>query len=206
MLRTLTPILSILIALGLLFSYVKPTFEQVKLLQDETQEYVQAIDRADTLRTRVNELIAKRNSFSPADLERLEAFLPDRINEVALMLDLNTLAKRHGLTFGNIKIADNDARNEIEPLPETITRSVLIDPNNPAAGSVEETISIPKYFTPIDISFSVVGVYEDFKSFIIDLEKSLALIDIRSLSISPTEGDQTTYTITTRLYSFNPGT
>lgn len=205
MAKTLTPIISMLIALALLLTYVKPSFEEIKSVQSETQDYTEAIDRSEALHARVNELIMRQNSFSPADLERLEALLPDQIKEVSLMLDIDALSKRHNLTFGNI-LLENTGEDNVKPLPETVTRSVLRDPGNPAAGSREETVTIPRYYTPVDISFAVTGTYTDFKSFIADLERSLVLMDIMDLTVSATEGDLTTYSVTTRLYSFNPGT
>lgn len=199
MFRTLTPIIAILIGIGLLTTYVRPTFEAVGALQDETEDYAQAIDRADALRTRINELVAKQNAFSSVDLERLEAFLPDRVDEVSLMLDLDALATQHRLAFGNISVKNNVSVEEV-----TEARAIA-DDIDPAAPQQERAVSSGAAYVPMDISFTVTGTYQDFRSYLRELERSLLLMDVVRISFAESDGDLTDYNLTVRAYSFKKG-
>lgn len=199
MFRTLTPIIAIIVGLGLLFTYVRPTFEDIRSIQDETEDYAHAIDRADALRQRINELVAKQNSFSTLDLERLEAFLPDTVDEVSLMLDLDALADRHGLIFGNIQVTESDD----QPAAVAVTSQADIDPAAPQDQQASQSVGVA--FAPRDISYTVTGTYESFRRYLRDLEQSLTLMDVVELQFTESEGDLVSYNMTVRVYSFNSG-
>lgn len=197
MFKTLTPIIAILIAVGLYFTYIQPTFTEVRALQDESEDYAQAIERAGALRARISELVARQNSFSSTDLERLEALLPDQFDEVALMLDIDALARRHRMDFGDIQVLDNkELEREIAVARED---TADLDPDEARSQPADTSVS----FTPNEISFSVTGTYENFRSFLRDLERSLLLLDVTHLEFMASEGDLTKYVVTVRTYSFN---
>ena len=67
MIKTLTPLFAIIVAIALFFTYIKPTFDSVKVLQTETEEYRIAIERAGELQREINKLTSQVNSIKVAD-------------------------------------------------------------------------------------------------------------------------------------------
>lgn len=203
MFRALLPIVGILIAVGLFFSYVQPTYRETQAVRAEAAQYTEAISHALELQRRVSDLKARQNSISLADLERLEALLPDEIDEVAFLVDLNALAGKHGLGLGDIRVVDSvDA--ESADAPSTRRGDTEEEALAPAEGGID-TAARGKYRT-LDVHFAVLGTYENFRSFLTDLERSLVLMDIFDLSFSQTEETEAIYLMSVRLYSLNAPT
>ena len=195
MFKALTPIIGIVIAIGLFFSYIRPTFQDVKSIQNETAEYVQALEKASELQQRINTLKQKQSSISLPNLERLEALLPNRIDEVAVLRDLDTLATAHHLTLGDIKVGDKSAdKTDGQNTQKQQTPANAPELSSGARGS---------QYTTLDISFSVSGIYNDFRFFLQEIESSLVLMEVTKIAFTHSEGDTIPFTLNARLYSLN---
>ncbi len=102
----LLPILFILIAIGLFFGYVNPTYTgPVAELREEIRSYDNALAAAKQFQEKEQQLIAARSSLPLEGVGRVEAFLPDSVDNVQLILDLNALAERSGITLSNFDVA-----------------------------------------------------------------------------------------------------
>jgi hypothetical protein len=163
-------------------------FAEIKSIQNETEQYMTAVGNATKSNELLNQLVSKKREVSAGDIDRLEAFVPTKINEVTVLADLNSLAKAHGMLFGNIDISTrkSDMKTGLAP-----------DSSNPNA---TDAISYDS-FTSSDITFSVIGSYIQFKSLLRALEKNLVLMEIKNISLSANEGPLQQYTITVRVYS-----
>jgi len=204
MFRALIPIVGILIAVGLFFTYVQPTYREVQAVRAETAQYAEAITHALELQRRVSELKTRQNSISLADLERLEALLPDEIDEVAFLVDLNALVGKHTLGLGDILVVDSE---DVESTNAPRSRRGSTEEEEvlqPAEGGVD-TAARGKYRT-LDVHFAVVGTYQDFRTFLSDLERSLVLMDVTDISFGQDDAAETTYSVSVRLYSLNAPT
>jgi len=89
MIRFILPIIFVIVAIGLFFGYVDPVYDDVKVLRAEEARFIDALDRSKELQQIKDQLLAKYNTFSSADLERLQKLLPDNVDNVRLVLDLD---------------------------------------------------------------------------------------------------------------------
>jgi len=194
MFKALTPIFALIIAIGLGYTHVYPTFLAIKKVQTETNEYQENIRNAEKLKAELAQKIAKRESFPLPQVERLYTMMPDSVDEVSLIIDLDALAGVHRMALSGIAVKKTDAGAGQSP------RAVGVG-GEASAGSVSAGNTVHK--VPIDISFSLEGTYEDFRSFIDELEQSLVFFDVTKLSFTATEGDLFTYALSLRTYSFN---
>jgi hypothetical protein len=64
MYRLLTPILALIVALTLFFTFIRPTFEEYKSIDTEIGDYDQALTKAQELQDRVSELVLQKNSMN----------------------------------------------------------------------------------------------------------------------------------------------
>ena len=190
MFRTLLPIFALIVAVALFFTYIRPTFEDVKIVQDETHQYEEAVDKAGQLQQRIDELKRQRNQIPIADLERVEALLPDDIDEVLVLIDLDALATEHNLILTNV-VVDSGSIAGGGGIHDRFK-------NADAPGAVSN-----EPFSSLDIGFGISGSYDDFREFLSELERSLVLTDVVDLQFAEDDGEFVNVALKTRFYSLN---
>src|SRR4051812_36680797 len=107
MLRSVISLSAILIAGAIFFMYTQPTYDQTKAVQTKIASYDEALKKAAELQTLKQQLLAKYNSFNPADLERLQKLLPDHVDNIRLILDMDHIATSRRMILSNVDISGN---------------------------------------------------------------------------------------------------
>lgn len=180
MISRILPIILVLIAIGLFFGYIDPEYTgPVKDLQSEIRGYDSALKAADTFHDREAEIGAATAALPPDALERINAFLPDGVDNVQLILDLNALASRSGISLGNFAIEDTSSDS------------------TPDIGLPLEN---GKRYESLDISISAIGTYTALRSFLEAVEWSLRPLDLVELQLSESATGVYTYEMTFRIY------
>jgi len=164
------PIILILASVGLFFLYVNPTYMSVKDLKSEESSYNEALNNSKKLQAVRDVLVAKYNGFSSENQDRLSKMLPDNVDNIKLVLEIDRVASQYGMKVKNIKY---DVAKKEAPAGQF------------AAQAAREPV---KDYGNFDLEFSVEGTYGNFASFLESLEKSLRIVDIGSISFS---SDQT---------------
>lgn len=178
--RTLIPIISIVIAITIFFAFVRPLFSDVRIIQDEIVRIEEQLSKKTDLTEEVQSLLAVKKSHSATNIERLEAMIPDTIDEVKIIADLSALAEAHNMLFGNIFVeSENDGDSQTNASREF---------NGVALVSS-------------DITFGLVGNYDQFKLMLADIERSLVLLDVLQITFSAGEGDLVQYSLKVRTYA-----
>lgn len=205
MFKALTPLAALLIAIGLAFTYVQPSFVAIKVIERETVEYENALKHASALQARIDEKLDQRRGFDQAGLVRLSQLLPTEVSEVDIILTLDGLARDHAMTFGAIDVAEAAADESASVTPDdTATETLIADADADLdAALMTDPVSEPQEqgLTYIDFSFTVEGTYEQLKEFTADLERSLTLFEIMSLEFEESEGDMTAFSFIIRTYA-----
>ncbi len=180
MFRLILPIFLVGIAAGLFFVYTDPTYQRIKATRAQEMEYDQALTKSKELLALRNSLIAKRNTFSADDVQKVERVLPDNVDNIRLILDTETIAQRYNLHVQNIGIKSPQAGRS--------DRSQL------AVGETDDPVG------SVQFSFAVSAKYEDFVRFLKDLERSVRIVDIESISFSIGLGDLADYSVSIKTY------
>ncbi len=174
------PVFLILIALGLFLAYVNPTYTgAVASLQNEIDSYDAALRAAEEYGQKEAELLSQKNAIPAEGLARVEAFLPDGVDNVQLILDLNALASRSGLSLSDFDIAAGQAQDQED---------------ESFALSSEEAVD------SLELSMSGIGTYTAFKTFLEGAESSLRPLDLVRLEIQDSQTGVYTYNMTFRIY------
>jgi Tfp pilus assembly protein PilO len=164
----ITPIILIIISFAIFFGYVDPNYRgsgdetnrSIKSLQAEDAQYQEALNNTTEIRKKREALIDKRGQISAEDLLRLEKLLPDNVDNIKLVIDMNNIAENHGLVLKSIKL-DTEAK---------------LDPNKLGQDNSKYGV--------VGLSFSVSSSYDNFQNFLNDLEKSLRLVEITDLTVA----------------------
>ena len=181
-LRSLSPILSIIVAVVLSVFFIKPTYDETRLIQKDAESYREAKTKYEQFTSNLQTKIKDKEEHL-GDEEKLRALVPDDIDETQLLVDLKSIANSGGLLFGNVSIEEGDSGT-----PETLDEN-----GNP----IGDDILIAK-----DFSFDVIATYSQLKDFLKDLERSQTLFEITTLSFIPSEDSLfQQYSFTVRTYA-----
>ena len=170
------------------FMYTQPTYDKAKVFKEEISQYNQALDKAAELQQLKQTLLSRYNAFNPESLTRLQKLLPDHVDNVRLVLDLDSLASRHGMALQNV---------------------VISNPGSQTGDSVLGAIGAARQnFDSLTLKFSTRATYDAFVTFLQDLESSLRIVDLVALTLVPESGtsgsNELTYRfdVTIRTYWF----
>jgi len=178
--RNLFSLLFIGASIGIVMLFARPTWNEISVLQQEANKYNDALSRVSALSIALENQRAIVSSIPVADLERLEKLLPDNVDNVKLIIDINNIAASQGIFIRDIGIA--------APKESSSSRTTTLQ-SGARAG-----------YDSIDLSFTVATSYSNFLSFITALEQSLRLVDITSVSFVPGEANNYNFSVTVRTY------
>lgn len=177
------PSIALLIALGIFFVYVDPTWsgaiadtKSAIALDDE------ALAAAQLYTEQQNSLATSRNAIDPAYLTRLSTFLPDSVDNVGLILDLNALAARSGLSLSNVDVVSNATG----VAKASVNQGLLAAGMSPVGS--------------IDLTLSAIGTYPALQAFLVGVERSARLLDIRDIVVKGSDTGVYNYQMALRLY------
>jgi Tfp pilus assembly protein PilO len=179
------PVIAVILALGIFFTYVHPVWTgPIAETKVAIENNVKALAAAEQYQKEQDLLTSRRNEIDPANLDRLMKFLPDSVDNVGIILDVNALAARSGLALSNIDVKSNSSSASAQtPNP---------DGTLPVAGS--------NPVGSVDLSLSAVGTYSALQSFLEGIEKSARLLDVREVKVKGSETGVYTYQMVIRLY------
>ncbi|HEY4522614.1 MAG TPA: type 4a pilus biogenesis protein PilO [Candidatus Paceibacterota bacterium] len=186
MMKTIISLVGLIAAGGAFFMFTQPRYDAVKSANLQIAQYDQALQKAAELQARKQELLSRFNAFNPDDRGRLEKLLPDHVDNVRLILDLDNLASKHALAMQNVVVAGTSG--------------------TPAAQTAIGAIGASKQkYDSLTLTFTTEGTYKTFQEFIAELEMSLRIVDLVSLKITYLAVERSTeptysYTMTIRTY------
>lgn len=177
-------------ALAIFFLYVNPSWTgSIAKAKNAIAADNQALLAAQQYSAQQNQLAAARDAIDPANLKALSTFLPDSVDNVGLILDLNALAARSGLSVSNIDVVTHSSASSAS----TGSNASAMVPGTLPAGN-------PNPVNSVDLSLSAVSTFSAFQDFLIGIEKSARLLDISDLVVKGSDTGVYTYQMTVRLY------
>ena len=164
------------LSIGYVFAY--PTFNEISALMDEKDKYESSLNTVAEIENKKNELLTKFNQISAADRKSIDTVLPNSLDFVKLISQIDAVAARHGVKIDNISSKEMDSW-----VGESIAEA---EPPRPYRSSL--------------IGFSFDGSYEQFNSFMGDLEKSLRVLDVRAVKINAKDKGLNSYSVEFEVY------
>jgi Tfp pilus assembly protein PilO len=173
-----TALILILISVGLFYTFIMPEFSHVQNLRVQAGSYNDVLSNVTDLSQKRDELLLKYNAIPKDQLANLEKILPSNVNVVELALNLDAIASKYGISIKDVKTID-------EKSDQTAT-----------------TIKTPSSsgYQKVNISFIFVSNYANFRKFIADLEQSLRIIDVKTISFETADSGFNEYQIQIQTY------
>jgi Tfp pilus assembly protein PilO len=156
------PLLFIAVAIGMFYMFINPRYENASRIKVEADQYEEALAKTEELRVVRDELLTQYNSLSRSDIDRLNRIVPDSVDVVKMVADIDAVAGKYGIIIQDVRIAEE-----------------VVDDSQ---GIVDQTQSKPYLTTTV--AFRFVGTYENLLPFLRDLERSLQVVDVKAASFS----------------------
>lgn len=153
--RYLMPLAVVAVSLGVYFFYIDAAYVGItqKLASEKVIESF-LLD-AQNARAKLDSVVAEYRAFPLGTDARLQVLLPDEVDPVRLVVDVNAVAEKHGLI-----------------LKTPLVTLGVINPESPAE------------YVSHTIRFNVVSTYPVFREFLLDIQSSLALRDFDKIAFS----------------------
>lgn len=157
-----TEIIMIGLAVGIVFTYIRPSFADITKIQDDIMLYQTEREKVSAVNDTLESMVAKMDEVSIGDKEKLFTYLPDQVDAIDIPRTLSFMAEDAGL--------------------------ILVDVTY--AGVVENTGLEEDAFSPIthNFSLSVEGSYSQIKRLLSMMEQNEYPLEVKSLDISILDG------------------
>lgn len=166
--------------------FVMPRYRVVQTMRTDVASYNTRLATAQRLKLSREDLIARYNSIPKADLDNLKTLLPDSVDNIRLIIQLDALATKNGLS--SLRNVQYDSAKTDQSIKG------------------DQTPGTQRPYGDFQISFETSGQYKNFLSFISDLEQNLRLVDISSVTFAPVANpdkaiaDSIKYTVVLKTY------
>ena len=169
-------LLILTLVIGYAFAY--PSFGDLSALTAEKQKYSDSLDMISNIENKKNELLTEFNNISAADRKSIETILPNSLDFVELVSQIDAVAAGYGISIDKVYSKDKVAS---------------------AGKSIEEAAPQKPYQSAI-VGFSFNASYEKFNAFMNSLEKSLRILDIKSIKLETQDSGIYTYNVEFETY------
>lgn len=176
----ITPIFLIIVSIAVFFGFVDPRYKEISESKKLEAQYEEALSKSRELQEIKANLLSEYNAFRPEDVAKLEKMLPDNIDNVRLIIEIDNVAKKYGLSVKNLIVRDDVALT-------TGTSKKQIGPDT-------------RDYSSVTLEFSVGTSYNTFLRFLRDLEQSLRLVDVVSVNFRAEGSDFDDYRVAIRTY------
>jgi Tfp pilus assembly protein PilO len=184
MMTRILPFAALVLAAAIILGYIVPTYKNsIVGAQAQIQSYQNALTAAQSFSAKEADLEQQRAGISADNLARLTSFLPDGVNNVQLILDLDGLAARSGMVLSNFDIDVNSVSNGT-------------DSSDPTALALQSSSPIDS----VQLTVETTGSYAQFRTFLSGLEQSLRPLDVTDLTVTPSDTGNYKYDLTIRIY------
>jgi len=170
MFKYILPTILIAVAVVGFFIITNPLYKEISSAREQVASYNEALDNSKALEAERDKLTQKYNSFDPENLSKLQKLLPDNVDNIRLILEIEKIASPYGMTLKDVKydVAGDDTKT----------------PQTPGVVQQKTENLSNKDYGVWDLEFSTQGTYNNFISFIKDLESNLRIVDVSSIEFS----------------------
>jgi Tfp pilus assembly protein PilO len=177
MFKFAVPIILIGIAIAGFFMIINPTYTSISVLNTQVASYNEALNNSKTLEAERDKLTLKYNSIDPNNLAKLQKLLPDNVDNIRLILEIEKIAAPYGMVLKDVKY-------------DTITNKT--DASTSTTNTIKSTIAeASSGYGTWNLEFSTQGTYSNFLNFVKDLESNLRIVDIVSVDFSSSDSSGT---------------
>ena len=198
MMKLFTSVLLLLLAGTAFLGYTRPTYTKIQDLQAQSAQLDGILSEATEFQRLKSQLMTRYNSLPSDSLARLNKLLPDHVDNVRLILDVDSLAAQYHLGLDNVVI-----NKATDATASGASSGSAAGSSSSDATTVLGALGAQKVpYGSLTLQFRTVGTYADFTQFLRALQSSLRLVDVIGLTMSTGGVDANGKVPTTPTYSY----
>lgn len=167
MMRFIMPIVLIGIAISVFLVFTDPLYSEMNIKKAEVASYDEALNNANMLESERDKLTKKFSAINPDNLVKLQKLLPENVDNIRLILEIEKIASPHNMVLRDVKYDTLD--KEATPSDGVQGGSIKLE---------------DKGYGIFNLEFSTSGSYNNLISFIKDLESNLRIVDISAINFT----------------------
>ncbi len=171
----------VILAGAIVVLYVRPTITTIRATQDKIGVYQDELARVAGVNNQITEYKNTINSLSLNDVQALERYLPNTVDEISVLRDLEAIAAETGITLTALAYEGQNA--------------VAAD----ETGMVPDSSALPM----ATFKLGALMTYDTMKVFMAALESNNYPLIINKLEVALEEGDQLGVSATIVTYSLS---
>lgn len=182
----------LILSVGIILTYIKPSFEEISTSQEQIAAYQEERGKVAAVNASLEQKIQIIESVFDLDKDKLLTYMPDMVDPLTVMRDLQLIADDSGVIVNDVVDAG--------PVDSDST----IDPYSAYAPEADPYGVVPAVDEgPFAYAFSldVEGSYSQIKNLVSILEQNNYPLEVQSLDIRSTEGGFLTAEIGLYTYS-----
>jgi Tfp pilus assembly protein PilO len=185
MTRFLLPIILVGASIAIFLVFVSPFYAEISDLKAQIASYDQALSNSKALENERDKLTQKFNSITTTDLERIKKLLPENVDNIRLILEIEKIASPFGMALRDVRYNPTEKKDD-------------------ASTGIQSNVSASsqKEYGVWDLEFATAGTYSNFLNFIKALESNLRIVDISSIEFSSDSATGTAGQSSSYKYSF----
>lgn len=171
---------ALVISASIAYSFLFPLVGKVSELSSEKSKYENILTEIQNIDSKQKTFSQEFEKLTKQDVDKIEKILPTSFDFVKIATDINAIASRYGIVIE--KVASNEQKENIT----SVNEAEVVAPYNTAS---------------LDIEFK--SSYTKFNSFVAELERSLRILDIRSVQLRPENENVYVYKVVFDTYWLN---
>lgn len=172
----------LVLALSIGYTFAYSSIGELSTLLGKKEGYIQSLEMVNNIESKKNELLTKFNNIPAADKKDIGTILPDSLNFVELVSQIDAVAAKHGISI----------------------KSVTSKEVNPMAGDSIEEAKPQKPYASAIVGFAFDSSYDRFNAFMDELEKSQRILDIKSIKLIAKDDGIYSYNVEFETYWLKP--
>jgi len=170
----------IAISVGIILTFVEPTFSKIGDLQDDIVVYQTEQQKVSGVNAQLASLINTLDNIAPDDQRRLLAYMPDEVDTISVVRDLSLISDNAGVEYISA-VATGEGVSADEREVEVVSDFVE-----------------PKEYI---FTLSVEGGYDQLKNLFMLLEQNNYPLEVKTVSVQKAESGQLAAEITMSAYA-----
>ena len=165
--QSITQIILVVVSVIIIFTYIRPTYGNLQMTQQEVSEYRDALENADAFNSELQSLVTRANSFTTTEINDLERYLPTEVDAISVMRDINLIAERNFLELTGLSAND------------------LVEGAQAGASGQGQDAGVQLPIDTVSFEVALSGSYENFKLLLQDFERNAYPLTVADMSVTP---------------------
>lgn len=187
------PILSLsILVLSVLFAvlYVRPEYNRTQSSRADLEKLSSIVEDTNKIKELINQTGDILDTVDVDNQARFDVFLPEKLDTIRFANNLQSIGLRNNIAISGVKVEEKKSDSSTKPTigataePNTVF-SIGQQASDKAQKDTQAGVASKEKYTITKTNFSFATTYSSLLIFLKDLEKSLGLINVTSLSFKP---------------------